>query len=525
MSIEIERLIVRLIGDTSQYTRALDQAVIRTQTSFNSINGSVVNLARSFRSLGTAMTIGITFPIAAVGASAIHAAIQMDEMRGSLKSITGSAEGAADALSRVRDIAKLPGIGMKEATKGMIGLLATGKVGMDLAERTLKAFAAAGAEARRPVIEVERALEQVIQMVGQGKVLLQDVRIMRQHIPQLGRAMQEVFGTNIPKEIQSMGIGPEQFLEGVVQNFEKTINATVSARGEIEKLGDTWFIAMAKVGDAAIAMAPALAILAEWVESLGNWFGKLDKDTQRWILAAGAVAVVIGPLIGLISSLAVAVGALVTIGLPFTGILAVAAAALAALGLSVVGVKELFDSLTKSAEEAAEKTKKAMRPAVKDLSFNLDDIKAANAALKESADEIKDLTREMESLEKAARTPFEVLEDKLKDITRALELGIIGIETFRKIADDIAMDRVKLELEEIKKSHLDTVPKAGGLALAGTAEGFRAVREGVMASKEQERAEKRLEMLAARRTFLLEEILKKIERPKEPPMVVRMGTL
>lgn len=519
MAIEIERLIVRLIGDTSQYTRALDQAVTRTQHSFRTIDGSVMNLARSFRSLGTAMTIGFTFPVAAVGASAVHAAIQMDEMRRSLTSIIGSAEGAEDALKRVRDIAKLPGVTMRGAARDMIALLATGKVGMELVERTLKGFGAAAAEAGRGEEEVRRALEQVIQMVGQGKVLLQDVRIMRQHIPQLGKAMQEVFGTNIPKEIQEMGIGPEQFLEGVVHWFEKNIKATVSARGEIEKLGDAWFIAMAKVGEAMVSLAPAIEIVAGWVEQLGNWFQSLDKNTQKWILAAGLMIVVAGPLIGLISSLAVAMAALVTVGLPFAGVMAVAAAALAALGVGVVGVKKLLDSAGKAAEEAVKKAKSTLSGGAKPLSFDLSAIKASRAAAEELEDEIKSLTKEMKRLEEAAKSPFELIEDKIKSLTRAFALGIVDMDTFRKIAEDLAMDRLELEMKEAKKLE-EPLPKAGGLALRGSVEEFKALRESETAMEELKRSTLRSERLAERRTRLLEEILAKIAPAREPPVVV-----
>lgn len=75
------------------------------------------------------------------------------------------------------------------------------------------------------------------------------------------------------------------------QGFQKR-NATMTAQWKRTK--NTLISAGMVIGE---AVAPIFLQLAEGIRDVANWFGSLDKSTQRWIIAAGAAVAAIGPLV------------------------------------------------------------------------------------------------------------------------------------------------------------------------------------------------------------------------------------
>src|SRR5687767_1392645 len=81
-------------------------------------------LRDSFRGLGSSLTIGLTAPLAALAVASVRAATDMDSLKRGLTAVAGSTGAAEQQLVRLKEVAKLPGLGFKEAIQGSINLQA-----------------------------------------------------------------------------------------------------------------------------------------------------------------------------------------------------------------------------------------------------------------------------------------------------------------------------------------------------------------------------------------------------------------
>ena len=72
MSSEVERLVIRLIGDTSRFTRSITTAA-------DVFESQVSRIERSARRAGQALTVGITIPVAAMGGVAVRQFARFDK--------------------------------------------------------------------------------------------------------------------------------------------------------------------------------------------------------------------------------------------------------------------------------------------------------------------------------------------------------------------------------------------------------------------------------------------------------------
>ena len=133
---EIERMVVRLVGDGSSYmkmlnsaqsaTRKATQSVVRMGKRIESVGNSLNSFAGSAKTAGATLTASLTAPIAAFGGAAFAAAMKLEQLERGLTAVTGSATAAQQQIARLREAAKLPGLGFAEAIRGSTRLQATG---------------------------------------------------------------------------------------------------------------------------------------------------------------------------------------------------------------------------------------------------------------------------------------------------------------------------------------------------------------------------------------------------------------
>ena len=68
---EIERMVVRLIGDAVQYHKTLDAAVVKTKSFATTVGMQLKKVGDGMKKLGRQMTMKLTLPIVGAGAGAL----------------------------------------------------------------------------------------------------------------------------------------------------------------------------------------------------------------------------------------------------------------------------------------------------------------------------------------------------------------------------------------------------------------------------------------------------------------------
>lgn len=260
-----------------------------TQRSMQTRYGALTN---ALGNLGRALTIGVTMPIMGIGVAAANAALQMDSLERGLIAVAGSEARARQEMAELREVAKLPGLGYAEAIQGSIRLQAVGESAAEAA-RNMRAFGNAIATVGGGKAELAGVITQLMQMESKGKIMMEDIRIIQQYVPQISAAMKAAFGTASAEEIAKQGITAKQFIAAIVTELEKLPRVSGGVKNSLENLADDTQRALAAMGK---AMLPAIASAAESLAKLAERFEHLSPTTQRFILVTAAAAAALGPL-------------------------------------------------------------------------------------------------------------------------------------------------------------------------------------------------------------------------------------
>jgi len=341
------RQAVAAVEDTRKKIGAsVEQVRASASRSFSQMRESVNSFGQTMQSVGARMTAVITLPLVGLGTAAVVAATKMDSMKRGLAAVEGSAEGATAALAKLRETAKLPGLGLEEAIQGYINLRAV-KLNADLAERSLTSFGNALATAGKGRAELDGVVLALTQIVSKGKVSAEEINQIAERVPQIREAMKGAFGTADTEVLQKKGLSPEKFIEGVVAQLEKLPKIVGGPMNDFENALDAGRAALVALGEAILPfVSQVLAVLTPALEQAVAWFRALPDSTKTSALAFAAVLAVAGPLVTALGALVAAVSA---VGAPFAAaavIVSTAAAALAAAWASnFLGVRDLTNSV------------------------------------------------------------------------------------------------------------------------------------------------------------------------------------
>lgn len=339
-------------GSASQtFGKQVDSA----SPSLNRMRGNLQEIGQSAVEAGAALSAAITLPLVALGGMATKSALDMEKLNAGLTAVMGSAEAASAEFVKLREVAKLPGLGLKEAVQGSVNLQAAG-LSADLARRALQSFGNALATVGKGKSELDGVILALTQIQGKGKVAAQEINQIAERVPQIRQVLQSAFGTADTEQLQKLGMTSEQFIGKIIGELEKLPPVATTASGQLENLGDTIDQALLPLGQSITSLiAPAVAMLTPAIEMLNRAFGALPAPLQYVVLAIGAIAAGIGPLLVLAGTLAFSItsitGLMAMFGVttwaaltPILIIVAKVAAVIAALGAVAYIAYEAYES-------------------------------------------------------------------------------------------------------------------------------------------------------------------------------------
>jgi len=264
---------------------------------------------RKFSQLGNDLALSISLPLAALGASAVKQAGEIEALKLAMTSTFADAgRSAADAAKEVemlREAAKAPGLDFEQAIKGSIRLQGVG-LSAEMARKTLTEMANAIALTGGTAQELDSVTRQFAQMISKGRVLQEDVSILAENMPKISDLMQKAFGTRSVEAIRNMGVSGAEFVqriteaatglsrvEGGIKNA--LVNAGAEARQSLAALGE----AIIKAFDVTGKIEAVTKALSGAVE----WFKSLSESTQSAIVSFGAFLIVAGPAVKALGAL------------------------------------------------------------------------------------------------------------------------------------------------------------------------------------------------------------------------------
>ena len=215
-------------------------------SAFVSKVGKIGQIGEQLSSIGQKMTVGLTLPIMALGAGALKAYGDIQSLQKGLEAVMGSAGAASKEFDRLKEVAKLPGLGMEEAVRGSINLQAIG-MDADKSRKILSQFGDAVASVGKGKAEFERAIYGVQQLANTDFPLGEDLNIIKDALPQVSNLLKEAFGTSRSDELAKMGVSSKQVLDTITAGLEKLPRVTGGINGAFENLGDSMKTSLACV--------------------------------------------------------------------------------------------------------------------------------------------------------------------------------------------------------------------------------------------------------------------------------------
>jgi tape measure domain-containing protein len=345
----LRELIVKISADSSDFQRGIAAA-----------QKQAVAMSQKFEAAGAVLTRSLTLPIGALGALSLRSAAQFDSLERGLKAVSKTAGDAEAQMVRLRKVAELPGLGFREAIQGSINLQAAG-LSAATAERALKAFGNALATVGKGRAELDGVVLALSQIQSKGKISAEEINQLAERLPQIRVAIRDAFGTADTEAIQKLGITSQQFIERVIQQFERLPAVTGGISNSFENLRDRAERSLASIGKALVPAAKAaldaLDPLIEKAGQVADAFTKLPQPVQTATIALLGIAAAAGPIsniIKLVYDLRVAMLAAAATPLG-TAIVA----SLTGTAVAAAGAKKGIEALTFGVAEAAKGTRAA----------------------------------------------------------------------------------------------------------------------------------------------------------------------
>ena len=333
-------------------------------------------------SVGSTLTRNLTAPIVALGAASLYAYGQIDQLKRGLITFMGSASAAEAEFTKLREVAKLPGIGLEEAVRGSNNLQAIG-LSADEARTAMMAFGNAIATVGGGRENFDLAIRGFGQLTNASKPLQQDLYQIANQLPQVNKLMKEAFGTNRAEELAAMGISGRQLADFLVESLGKLPPVTGGIKNAFENMSDSIKIALAGFGEAIdknFDITGKLTAFSEWMSELSTKFNNLNPFVQKTILVIVGLVAALGPLLIVIGGVVTLLPTLLAGFAVLSGPVGLLALAIAAIGYSLS--KLSFGS--KEAKQSTEELSQAQKNLIANTQKEKEELAGLITRLKET---------------------------------------------------------------------------------------------------------------------------------------------
>lgn len=307
----------------SDAERMLESSAQRIRSSLERIG----NLGQQLAGLGATMTASLTLPIVGLATASIKAYGDIEALKKGLEAVAGSAELAEKQFKDMKEVAKLPGLGLQEAVKGTINLQAIG-FSANKAKTTLLQFGNAVATVGKGRVEFERAIYGISQLANTPFPLGEDLNIVADVLPQVRTLLNDTFGTSRTEELRALGVTSQQLVDTIINGLGKLPRVSGGVKNAFENMRDSIQQSLGRIGEVInknFDIASIVEKLSGFIDRIVSGFESLDPAIQKIILVFAGLTAVAGPLLvavgGFMALLPTLTAGVTALGTVFTALL------------------------------------------------------------------------------------------------------------------------------------------------------------------------------------------------------------
>ena len=407
-------LIVRVGADTREFNRELGK-----------IQRKIRETSDNIMDMGKAMSMGVTLPIAGLGAAAVKAAADLETMETQFISLTGGAEQAAAMVDQLNQFAAATPFQIEEIAGAARQLIAAG-TDISQVNEQLQFLGDIAATSGASIEEITAIFAKV---QAKGKVELENLNQLAERGIPIFQALSEATGL-LPSQLGAGAVTVEQF-NATLRTFAEEGGF---AHGAMERLSQTaagkFSTAMDNLKQAGASLGnvllPYVTAAIDKVTELAAGFMKLDDSTKKTIVVVAAIAAAIGPAV-------IAFGALhkgfvaINLVLPMlqAGIMRVHAAIMAnpyVAAAAAIGILTAAMLTYKDASDKAREAKEDFDESIKDKTGRAA-MEAIAAAMRDTNVQLADARRKYAELKRSQEAQGARVSDRtISQITETAEL-------------------------------------------------------------------------------------------------------
>lgn len=445
-----------LITARNTAKKAFDEAnaqLNQLQGNQKSITDKMNEFGGAMRSAGAKLTLGLTLPLAYLGKQMFSSAADFEQLQIAMETMLGSADRARKLLADLDALAVKTPFQITEVQQAARQMLAYGIEADKVVETTRMLGDVSAGLGIQTFPQLTLAFGQI---KAKGKLMGQELL----QLTNAGFNLAEAMGVSRSELMEMMETGDGVTFEQVEQAFIRATseggrfhnmmqNQSQTTSGKISNLKDEITRLLREMGK---NLLPIAQNIVKVFKSIAEWFGKLSKDQQKWIVYIGLAVAAIGPLLTMLGSL---VSAFALLASPIGIVVAVIGALIAAFALfytknegfrdfiNAIGKKikdtweDVYPVLRKLGEEIIPKVKEAFQEVKDKVKVFLDGIKDVYNFLKPKIqpifEKLKNTIKEnlIPALKKAYETFKKDVLPVLKQIYDILEpLLIPALKTF-----------------------------------------------------------------------------------------------
>lgn len=283
---------VRIGGDIRELNKALRDA----EKSLKTAGQRLSDMSRE-------LSLKLTLPMLAFGAASIKAAGEIEALN---KSMDATFKGAGRTLgearqevNELRKAAEAPGLDFEQAVKASLRLQGVG-FSAERARDIIKQFANAVATAGGTAESLNRVTVQLAQIQSKGKILNEDLMILKENMPGLSQEMIKAFGTADAEGLRKLGISTDEFISKLTTQLTELPRVEGGISNAIVNAGVAIKTFLASVGESlnkTFNISQKLEQFSTWLGGLADGFSKMSEGQQKAIAGLGVFAIALGPMI------------------------------------------------------------------------------------------------------------------------------------------------------------------------------------------------------------------------------------
>ena len=322
MASKFKDLLIRLGLDDKQF-----------QSQFTKVERQLTRFSNNAQRVGKSLTTNVTLPLTLAAGAAVKTFADFDRLEKGLDVFADTSTSGAEELNRLLDVVRdaRTTLDLKSAASASLQLQAVG-ISADRARETIKQLGIAATVSGSQAEDIGEITRQFAQALSVGRVLEQDLRIIKSRIPAIGKVLQDEFGTVTAEGLRAANISADEFVDrltNAIATNQQFQNVQISLAKAIETFGVNMQIAISRIGELiseTLDLPALLDSITTQIDRFTVFLDSLSESHRKAIVQVGLFLAAIGPVIFVVGGTLKSILGLVN--------------GIAGLALSLVGLKK-----------------------------------------------------------------------------------------------------------------------------------------------------------------------------------------